>query len=40
MAEIDGCLLIVPVSNIKYIEVSPAPQMLPKGVPLGAREAG
>lgn len=40
MAEGEGRLLIAPVSNIKYIEVSPAPQKLPKGVLLGAREAG
>ncbi len=36
MAEVEGSLLIIPVRNIKYIEVSPAPQKLPKGVLLGA----
>lgn len=36
MAEVEGSLLIIPVRNIKYIEVSPAPPRLPKGVLLGA----
>jgi hypothetical protein len=36
MAEVDGSLLIIPVRNIKYIKVSPAPPKLPKGVLLGA----
>jgi hypothetical protein len=40
MAEVEGRLLIIPVSNVKYIEVSPAPPKLPKGVLLGARETG
>ncbi len=36
LAEVDGSLLIIPVRNIKYIKVSPAPPKLPKGVLLGA----
>lgn len=36
MAEVEGRLLIIPVRNIKYIEISPAPPKLPKGVLLGA----
>lgn len=36
MAEVDGRLLIIPVRNVKYIEISPAPPKLPKGVLLGA----
>jgi hypothetical protein len=40
MAEVEGRLLIIPVRNIKYIEVSPAPPKLPKGVLLGAEVMG
>jgi hypothetical protein len=40
MAEVEGSLLIIPVRNIKYIEVSPAPPKLPKGVLLGAEVMG
>ena len=36
MAEVEGRLLIIPVRNVKYIEISPAPPKLPKGVLLGA----
>lgn len=36
LAEVGGSLLIIPVGNIKYIKVSPAPPKLPKGVLLGA----
>ena len=36
MAEVEGRLVIIPVRNVKYIEISPAPQKLPKGVLLGA----
>jgi hypothetical protein len=39
IAEVEGRLLIIPVASVKYIEVSPAPEKLPKGVLLGAREA-
>ena len=40
MAEVEGRMLIIPVRNIKYIEVSPAPPKLPKGVLLGAEVMG
>jgi hypothetical protein len=40
MAEVDGRLLIIPVRNIKYIEISPAPPKLPKGVLLGTEVMG
>lgn len=40
MAEVEGRLLIIPVRNIKYIEVSPAPPKLPRGVLLGAEVVG
>ena len=40
MAEVEGRLVIIPVRNVKYIEVSPAPQKLPKGVLLGAEIMG
>ncbi len=36
IAEVAGSLLIIPVRNIKYIKVSPAPPRLPKGILLGA----
>ncbi len=32
MAEVDGNLLVIPVRNIKYIQITPAPQKLPTGV--------
>jgi hypothetical protein len=40
IAEVEGRLLIIPARNVKYIEVSPAPPKLPKGVLLGAGIAG
>jgi hypothetical protein len=38
--EAQGDLMIIPVRNIKYIQVSPAPDELPKGVLRNARIAG
>ena len=32
VAEVQGDLIVIPVRNIKYIQVSPAPAELPKGV--------
>jgi hypothetical protein len=32
VAEVQGDLIVIPVRNIKYIQVSPAPDELPKGV--------
>jgi len=40
MVEVEGRLMVIPVRNIKYIEVSPAPPKLPKGVLLGAEIIG
>jgi hypothetical protein len=37
--EAQGDLMIIPVRNIKYIQVSPAPDELPKGVLRNARIA-
>ena len=37
MVEIDGTLLVIPTRNIKYLQLSPAPEKLPAGVVLGAR---
>lgn len=36
MAEIGGSLLVIPVRNIKYIQITPSPEKLPAGVLLGA----
>jgi hypothetical protein len=40
MAEVEGRLIIIPGRNVKYIEISPAPPKLPKGVLLGAEIVG
>ncbi len=32
IAEVDGDLMVIPVNNVTYITVSPAPTELPKGV--------
>jgi hypothetical protein len=40
LAEVEGRLLIIPMQNVKYIEVSPGPEKLPKGVILGAEITG
>lgn len=32
MAEIDGQLFVIPVRNVKYFQVSPAPDKLPSTV--------
>ncbi len=32
LAEVDGSLIIIPMQNVKYAVVTPAPQELPKGV--------
>ena len=37
LLEVDGQLLIIPVRNVKYIQVSPAPAHLPSGVLRNAR---
>jgi hypothetical protein len=37
VAEVEGQLMVIPMRNVKYIVVSPAPKTLPKGVILNAR---
>lgn len=39
MAEIDGELFVIPVRNIKYFQVTPAPERLPANVLRGAKVA-
>jgi type 1 glutamine amidotransferase len=36
MAEVGGSLLVIPVRNIKYIQITPSPEKLPKEVLRGA----
>ena len=38
-AVVDGDLLIIPLNNVKYVQVSPAPKDLPKGIIRPARFA-
>jgi len=40
IAEVEGRLFIIPIGNVKYVEVSPSPEKLPKGVLLGAEVSG
>jgi len=35
--EAEGELLVIPMRNVKYVQVSPAPDALPQGVLGGAR---
>jgi hypothetical protein len=37
LAEVDGSLLLIPIRNIKYIQITPSPEKLPAGVLRGAR---
>ena len=37
MIEIEGQLFLIPLNNVKYLQVSPAPDKLPEGVIQGAR---
>ena len=37
LAEVDGNLLFIPLSNVKYIQVTPAPDVLPSTVLRNAR---
>ena len=39
MAEIDGELFVIPVKNVKYFQVSPAPDRLPENVLRSAKVA-
>lgn len=36
LAEVDGHLLVIPMRNIKYIQIYPSPEKLPAGVIKGA----
>lgn len=36
-AEVEGQLMVIPMRNVKYIVVSPAPKTLPQGVIRNAR---
>jgi hypothetical protein len=38
--EVDGSLIVIPMRNVKYIQVSPAPEKLPGGVVRGAQIVG
>ncbi len=40
LLEVDGDLMVVPIRNIKYVQLSPGPQQLPPGVLRGARVLG
>ena len=37
MLEVDGTLIAIPLSSVKYIQAYPAPEKLPDGVIRGAR---
>ncbi len=39
IVEVDGNLLFIPLSSVKYFQVLPAPESLPVGVLRGARLA-
>jgi len=35
--EVQGALIVIPMRNVKYIQVTPAPEALPQGVIRNAR---
>ena len=37
IAEIDGSLLVIPLRNVKYIQITPSPKELPAGVLRGGQ---
>jgi hypothetical protein len=37
--ELKGTLLVIPLRNVKYVEITPAPDSLPSGVVRGAELA-
>ncbi len=37
MAEVEGQLVIIPMRNVKYVVISPAPESLPQGIVRSAR---
>lgn len=38
--EIEGRLIVIPMRSVKYIQLEPAPEGLPKGVIRGAKVVG
>jgi hypothetical protein len=36
-AEVDGQLVIIPLRNVRYVVISPAPETLPQGIIRNAR---
>ncbi len=39
VAEVDGTLLVIPMRNVKYIQITPAPEKLPAGILRGVQIA-
>ncbi len=39
IAEVEGQLLMIPMRNVKYVVISPAPESLPQGIVRNARMA-
>ena len=37
LVEVDGTLLVIPLRNVKYIQLTPSPKELPVGVLRGAQ---
>jgi len=37
IVEVDGALLVIPLRNVKYIQLTPSPKELPVGVLRGAQ---
>jgi hypothetical protein len=37
MVEVDNQLLVIPMRNVKYFQISPAPEKLPQGVLKGVQ---
>ena len=37
LVDVDGQLLVIPIRNIKYLQITPAPEKLPSGTIRGAR---
>jgi hypothetical protein len=39
IAEVEGQLMVIPMRNVKYVVISPAPKTLPQGIIRNARIA-
>jgi hypothetical protein len=39
MAQVEGQLMVIPMRNVKYMVISPAPETLPQGIIRNARIA-